>query len=413
MQHCIAWARLKPKQNSGSLTAEEKTKWAELEDHRHTWFSQGSSKKQLRQNLDVGDVIVTHDFTSIALEPQGHDLVTLKVLVMALEFIEYDEEKKTISDLRIKYYNFLCDDPASTNDFHFVRQAWDHAMTNGFFDDFDTIHLWSDGATKHFKQCYAISYFSTINETYGKEIAYNFFASYHGHSLADGHAASFKSKLRKAAKEEGGRREKLVQDLTAGKESSDAELKMTIGPTNAREAADVIQKSIGNARCVAFDKINKDPSLKPDVSRIPHIKSYHRFEFLGSYIVRCKKRTSDENGNIVSTQSSPQRWCICGLGPDDSDYETLLLQMVECSCGLGDLCYGHGWFHYRCVRDQFDPATNTEETTFVHAACAKRKTLPPPQPTAAQKGAAASKQKTAEKRARSQKRSEAKRAKRV
>src|SRR5690242_19762477 len=76
------------------------------------------------------------------------------------------------------------------NDYFYVREAWEYLFTHTtHFNPFTHIHIWSDGASKHFKQVYAFHYFSTIFRTHNKHVDNNFFASYHGHGLWDAHFA--------------------------------------------------------------------------------------------------------------------------------------------------------------------------------------------------------------------------------
>jgi len=65
-------------------------------------------------------------------------------------------------------------------------------LDNDFFDDFTLIRILSDGGGKHFKTTAMMNFFGVVQMATGKTVEYNFFESYHGHSVCDAAAAHAK-----------------------------------------------------------------------------------------------------------------------------------------------------------------------------------------------------------------------------
>ena len=133
------------------------------------------------------------DFTSIFLTPKiGHSKAVVQDFIVVMEWIE-DGQRKRIN------LDYLCDCPDSNkNDYHFVLHVWlklflDHNIN----DRFNIINIWTDGGPHHFKTryCQWMWHFLSTYRFSAKPIIHHFFASYHGHSLADAHAASIKKVL--------------------------------------------------------------------------------------------------------------------------------------------------------------------------------------------------------------------------
>ena len=60
-------------------------------------------------------------------------------------------------------------------------------INDNILNNFNKINIWSDGGKHHFKQNKTMWWFSSLPIIYHKEFIWNFFASYHGHSLCDAH----------------------------------------------------------------------------------------------------------------------------------------------------------------------------------------------------------------------------------
>ena len=104
-----------------------------------------------------------------------------------------------------------------------------------------------------------------------KPIVHNFFASYHGHSLADSHAAAVKKVLHSEYNHS--QVQRFSPNLMA----------IYWGPTNAGDVSNLITRACANTQVHVFPHIHRDPELKPKVRRIERIKAHHCFVYTGAY----------------------------------------------------------------------------------------------------------------------------------
>lgn len=166
--------------------------------------------------------------------------------------------------------NFLCDD-ADTNaaDFHFVLTVWVDCFRLFFLNQrFDRIDVWSDGGPHHFKTrfCQFMWHVLSRCKFASKRITHHFFAAYHGHSLADAHAAAVKRTLRSAYHTS--ELERISRLPTA-----------TWGPASAADLAALLHEANANTSVKVYPDIDRNGEQKPNVRAIPGIKSYHCFEY--------------------------------------------------------------------------------------------------------------------------------------
>lgn len=164
-------------------------------------------------------------------------------------------------------FDFLCTDDTNKHDFHFVLQVWVWLFLHlHLVEHFDRITVWTDGGPHHFKTryCQAMWHALSVHRFSNKPITHNFFASYHGHSLADGHAAVVKRCLQS---------QYLITEL----ERHAALPNATWGPKNVKDVAEVIRTKCSNTEVIIFDDIDRDDERKPNVRAIPSIKSKHCF----------------------------------------------------------------------------------------------------------------------------------------
>ena len=144
----------------------------------------------MRYHLQPRQLLVLMDFTSVKIEIKpGADVIVQDCIVV----LEYLDE----SGARIRRnLNFLCDDHDTNDaDYDFVLTVWvDLFQSERLNERFDRIDVWSDGGPHHFKTRFCQWMHHALSELrFGqKRISHHFFASYHGHSLADGHAAVIK-----------------------------------------------------------------------------------------------------------------------------------------------------------------------------------------------------------------------------
>ena len=206
------------------------------------------------------------DFTSVYLTPklghqQNHSLV--QDCIVVFEYLEQGRKMRQNLD-------FLCDCPDSnTNDYHFVLHVWlslfHHKQLRSHFDCID---IWTDGGPHHFKTRYCQWMWSWLSTHRfdSRRISHHFFASYHGHSLADAHAASIKRVIR------------TDYNMSQLQRFCSSALAIYWGPENAVALARLLNKC-SNTEIAVFPAIDRDPALKPDPSSIVHIKEQHRFDY--------------------------------------------------------------------------------------------------------------------------------------
>jgi len=220
-----------------------------------------------RQNLQPRQLLVLMDFTSVYLRPKINHSVqscTVQDCILVLEYLN-SEGARIRENL-----DFLCDCPdTNANDYHFVLHVWlllfQRKQFNAFFDSID---VWTDGGPHHFKTrfCQWMWHWLSKMRFGNKRISHHFFASYHGHSLADGHAAVIKRVLR--------------SDYNRSELHRISPVLSTIewGPENAAQFGNLLLKSC-RSQVHVFPSIDRDPALKPDPLPLVSIKSQHRFDY--------------------------------------------------------------------------------------------------------------------------------------
>jgi hypothetical protein len=217
------------------------------------------------------------DFTSVYLTPkigfqQNHS--TVQDCIVVLEYMH--EGKLTRQNL-----DFLCDCPeTNTNDYHFVLHVWILLFhSKQLLTQFDSIDVWTDGGPHHFKTRYCQWMWAWLSQNRfdNRRITHHFFASYHGHSLADAHAASIKRIIR------------TDYNMSILQRFCSTALALYWGPADADALGKLLQKCT-NTEITVFPHIDRDPSLKPDPPSIVHIKRQHRFDY--------------ENGKCYSSERS-------------------------------------------------------------------------------------------------------------
>jgi len=199
------------------------------------------------------------DFTShpLADKPGGSAIVQDCILV--LEYLSEDGRRERLN------LDFLCTADTNKHDYHFVLQVWVWMfMHQQLHSRFDSIDVWSDGGPHHFKTRYCQWMWHALSQLRfrAKRITHHFFASYHGHSLADGHAAVIKRQLEQSYHiTELGR---LVQQPG-----------VTWGPATVADVAGILRDNCSNTQVVVFNSIDRDDEKKPRIKPIQSIKTLH------------------------------------------------------------------------------------------------------------------------------------------
>lgn len=223
------------------------------------------------------------DFSAIYLlcKIGADNSITVQDYILVFEYLHGNQ--------RIRhYYDFLCDIPEeNTNDYFFVQAVWLKLVEMNVFDGFDSIEIWSDGGPKHFKTRYCQYFWHQLsNKLFQQQkIQHNFFASYHGHSLADSHAGHDKQLVKSEYIKSQQERMRLFDDFTA---------KINYGPASAHQIADLLNQNLSHTTAIVLDNINRDPATKPKVKSLPNIKQFHSFEYQNHQCC-ANYLTNDEN----------------------------------------------------------------------------------------------------------------------
>ena len=148
---------------------------------------------------------------------------------------------------------------------------------------FQSIEVWSDGGPQHFKTkyCQWMWHFLSSASFSNKLIAHNFFASYHGHSMADSHAATDKRLLRGAYN---------TSELQR-KEVSEAPISW--GPSSAADLSTLFIENASRTQSFHLPSIPRDADIKPNVAGLNLIKSKHRFQYTNGACLAFKRTGQD------------------------------------------------------------------------------------------------------------------------
>lgn len=247
-------------------------------------FLQRHQYQLARQRLFPRQLLVLMDFTSVYLSPKGGDNTYIHDCVVVLEWVDPNEPDKR-HRLNLDY---LCGCPdTNKNDYHFVLHVWLKLfMDYKLKDRFDMINIWSDGGPKHFKNrwCQWMWHFLSTHRFNGKLILHNFFGSYHGHSLADGHAATIKRVLR------------TEYNTSKLQRISPRTTSLYWGPSSCDQYKALIEHTCTATSVHVFESIDRDEKLKPKVGKLDDIKKKHCFVYLGGICSAAEH--SDAAGSV-------------------------------------------------------------------------------------------------------------------
>ena len=211
------------------------------------------------------------DFTSVYLTPKiggSQENTTVQDFIIVFEFI--DERDQSKKKRVVEYMDFLCDcSETNKNDYFFVLHVWLQLFRFKELDKhFDLITIWSDGGPHHFKTkfCQWMWHWLSDMKFNKKPIIHNFFAAYHGHSLADSHAASVKRVL------------KTQYDVSSLVRMCPNVKAIYWGPANAQEYSTLLSQC-SNTQVHVIPHVDRDPALKPTLAPLDSIKSKHCFVY--------------------------------------------------------------------------------------------------------------------------------------
>jgi hypothetical protein len=186
-----------------------------------------------------------------------------------------------------QYMDFLCDiNKVNNNDYFFVHQVWQQLIQLNILTQYDSIEIWSDGGPHHFKTRYCQWMWHHLSTCYfnKKKITHNFFASYHGHSLADSHAGRDKQVIKS---------EYLSSQQSRMNIGANSSQQIYWGPASANDIQIILQNKIENTTAIVLTDIDRDPELKPKVAGLVNIKQYHCFIYQHN-LCKMHELTADE-----------------------------------------------------------------------------------------------------------------------
>jgi hypothetical protein len=230
-------------------------------------FSQRQHYQQMRAKIRPRQLLVLMDFTSVFLTPKiGHQSnhTVVQDCIVVLEYISPSGQRMR------ENLDFLCDcSETNKNDYHFVLHVWLILFqAKKLVDHFDCIDIWTDGGPHHFKTrfCQWMWMWLSTQRFDNRRISHHFFASYHGHSLADGHAASIKRIIR------------TEYNMSQLQRLNTTTLAIYWGPADAVHLSSLLKKC-ADTQIHVFPHIDRDPTLKPDPIPLVHIKRHHCFDY--------------------------------------------------------------------------------------------------------------------------------------
>jgi hypothetical protein len=287
---CLRWKQLPQEmqrpadlQRSYNLAMEYK----KCEQHQKVRSWQRQQYQQMRGNLKPRQLLLLMDFTSFSLHSSARNgddqTVYTQDLIIVLEYIENGRRFT-------EYLDYLCDSDTNKHDFFFVFQVFTTLFPSRFFKEaFDSIDIWSDGGPHHFKTRFCQWTWHFLSSFYfnNKRICHHFFASYHGHSLADAHAATDKRILRAAYNASQHDRKAVTEE------------RINFGPSSAEELEPLFQISSSRSFVYCIPHINRDPELRPPINPLSLIKSKHCFVYENG-TCRAFELTNEGEGQLFS-----------------------------------------------------------------------------------------------------------------
>jgi hypothetical protein len=244
-------------------------------------FSQRRQYTMTRSMLQPRRLVVLMDFTGIPTLDKPGATLYIQDCILVLEYFNDRNQRER------RNFDFLCShQETNKHDYHFVLQVWVWLFLHlKFADRFDRIDIWSDGGPHHFKTryCQFMWHVLSMLRFSNRPIHHHFFASYHGHSMADGHAATVKKCL-------------LTRYLLTELERTTASPTASFGPRTIEDVADLIRANCENTQVIVFNQIDRDEERKPQVKNVPLIKSNHEF------IYRDGKCSMKERTNYAGLQ---------------------------------------------------------------------------------------------------------------
>lgn len=282
-QTCPKWLQLlEEKEGLGGRVREWRESLRHLTSHQHTVFAQRQAFNQSRNNVGLRGfptLIFVMDFSGYRKAyDRRSSLGDAFFAFQALHITVFSREDDQVARRNFDYFS------PDENDYFFVRRSLLDLF--GILRDEvknECVEFWTDGGPKHFKTRRSIFFGVCELKSLFRcgRILWNFFASHHGKSICDAHAAHVKHVLHKLAR--------------AGVRSEGAE--------DFARAAEKVRRT----RATSFKFLNKSNAF--DVTSMQGIKSFHCFEVVlqpsdAQASILCKTLTTDGDGVVLVVTSS-------------------------------------------------------------------------------------------------------------
>jgi hypothetical protein len=140
-------------------------------------------KREIAEGRKPDTILITQDFTQLELDSS---------FVQDLIICCYQYDPNSKDGLKRTYRHFVGEINES-NEIPFVAGSWLQILKEDWFENIETVQIWSDGGPKHFKISSNMKLLKAIQDQHG-DIGwiYNFFPAYHGYSVCDAAAAHAK-----------------------------------------------------------------------------------------------------------------------------------------------------------------------------------------------------------------------------
>jgi hypothetical protein len=146
--------------------------------HQKIVEHQNSTFKKHRDNLQEGELVVVYDYTTI------HEIPAKKIKNLSLCFRKKGEDHFFRDFIAIHPHNY-----------EYTATVWNQVLEDeSIMNGIRKLIIWSDGGLKVVESINLLSEHTRKKEI---EISVNFYASYHGHNIVDGHFATGKRECRK------------------------------------------------------------------------------------------------------------------------------------------------------------------------------------------------------------------------
>lgn len=265
----------------------------EIKEHKELNTAQRQYHQQQRKQLKSDECMITQDFTILNLYPNSNEANEIRPITCLVVILEQLVEN---SNFQRHYYDFICNDPLTkTNDYYYVRQAWEIMLNElKLFESFTrALFIWSDGAAKHFKQKFLWKYLAGIKEEHNKDkIEYNFFAPYHGHNLCDSQKPRINNTIQSSHQQSQNNRLMHIDPATA----TDREY---WGPRTVSDLAELIN-GMNNTTCIVIESVNRHNQLKPNLQPLREgSRPFFHVNFIDSNTIRTKRKSCDDNSTAI------------------------------------------------------------------------------------------------------------------